>query len=338
MPSPARIHRPTPRNLARLAGVLQRGGLVALPTETVYGLAADALDAAACGKIFRAKGRPATDPLIVHVLTLAQADEVGELNPAARKLAAAFWPGPLTLVLPKREIVPAMVTAGLGSVAVRMPKHPLFRKMLRLAGRPLAAPSANPFGYISPTTAAHVKAGLGRRIGHILDGGPCRIGVESTVLDLRVPEHPVLLRPGAVSRAALAAALGRPVRLAPAGTTGEAERTTGLPGPGMLARHYSPRTPLTLTEKIAAGRAAAAPEEAFLFFRRPKTRAAAEAKNVFWLTATGSLEEAARNLFDRLRHLDGGAWHAIRAERVPGRGALAPALNDRLARAAARKG
>jgi L-threonylcarbamoyladenylate synthase len=338
MAAPARITRPTPRNLARLAGVLQRGGLVALPTETVYGLAADALDADACAKIFRAKGRPATDPLIVHVLTLAQADEVAALNPAARKLAAAFWPGPLTLVLPKREIVPAMVTAGLPSVAVRMPKHPLFRKMLRLAGRPLAAPSANPFGYVSPTTAAHVRAGLGRRIAHILDGGPSQIGVESTVLDLRDPDHPVLLRPGAVARAAIAAVLRRRVRLAGPAAKSGASALIGLPGPGMLDRHYSPRTPLTLTRKIAPGRAAAAPEEAFLFFRRPEKRAEAAAKNVFWLTSTGSLEEAAHNLFDRLRHLDGGGWRAIHAERIPARGALGPALNDRLARAAAQGG
>ncbi|MBC8040251.1 MAG: threonylcarbamoyl-AMP synthase, partial [Opitutaceae bacterium] len=173
----AKIYRPTPRNLARLARVLAEGGLVAAPTETVYGLAADAFNAKACRAIFKAKGRPANDPLIVHVATVEQADEVAVLNDAARKVAKLFWPGPLTLVLPKRAGVPDIVTSGLPSVAVRLPSHQLFRELIRLSGCPLAAPSANPFGYVSPTTAAHVFDGLGKRIGHILDGGSAKIGV-----------------------------------------------------------------------------------------------------------------------------------------------------------------
>ncbi len=336
----ARISQPTPRNLARLARVLARGGLVAVPTETVYGLAADALNARACAKIFRAKGRPAHDPLIVHVRTLAQAAEVAMLHSAAKKLAAAFWPGPLTLVLPKRDCVPALVTAGLGSVAVRMPRHPLFRTLLRLCARPLAAPSANPFGYISPTTAAHVRAGLGPRLAHILDGGPCAIGVESTILDLRDPARPALLRPGAISRAQLEKVLGRPIRVprrtaaVPASTVRKAKAELA---PGLLARHYSPRTPLVLTAKIPAMHPAAAPCDAFLFFRRPpQKKSAAVPGNVFWLSATGDPAEAARRLFAGLRALDQGQWRCIHAERAPARTPLAPAINDRLARAAAK--
>ncbi|HWA07830.1 MAG TPA: L-threonylcarbamoyladenylate synthase, partial [Opitutaceae bacterium] len=210
-PSPARILRGTPRNLARLAAALRRGELVAVPTETVYGLAANALDARACRRIFRAKGRPAHDPLIVHLATTDELAQVAVPNASALKLARKFWPGPLTMVLPKTSAVPAVVSAGRPSVAVRQPSHPLFRRLLRLSGVPLAAPSANAFGYVSPTTAAHVQAGLGRRIGYILDGGPSAIGLESTIVDLRDPRKPRLLRPGAITRAQLERVLGRSV-------------------------------------------------------------------------------------------------------------------------------
>ena len=331
MAATARIYRPTPANLARLAGVLVRGGLVAVPTETVYGLAADALNPAACRRIFRAKGRPTTDPLIVHVLGLAQAGRIAVLNEAARRLAAAFWPGPLTLVLPRQPGVPDLVTAGLPSVAVRVPSHPLLRRLLRRCGRPLAAPSANPFGYLSPTTAAHVRAGLGRRIGHILDGGPAAIGVESTILDLRDPARPVLLRPGAISRAALAAVLGRRIRY----RNQVLDTKRAAPAPGLLSRHYSPRTPLVLHARLPGPlRPAAEPRAAFLFFRRPPARLVGP--NVFALTDTGDLTSAARRLFGRLRQLDAGGWSQLHVETAPGRSALALAINDRLARAAAK--
>lgn len=349
--SRARIHRPTPRNLARLARVLVRGSLVAVPTETVYGLAANALDAQACEKIFRAKGRPTHDPLIVHVRSLTQAAEVAVLNPAARRLAAAFWPGPLTLVLPKRDHVPAIVTAGLPSVAVRMPRHLLLRTLLRLCRRPLAAPSANPFGYVSPTTAAHVAAGLGARIEHILDGGPCTVGVESTILDLRDPARPALLRPGAVTRAHIEQVLGRRVRVVkklftPTPLVPRARprassvgTTSAAVAPGMLTRHYAPRTPLTLHDKISIARAAAVPQDAFLLYARPQIsrtrKSVALPRNLFWLTETNDAAEAARNLFARLRALDNGGWQRLHAERAPARVVLAPALNDRLTRAAA---
>jgi len=357
----ARIYAPTPRNLTRLASILARGGLVAVPTETVYGLAADALNPAACRAIFRAKGRPSTDPLIVHVRSLTQAAAVAVLNPAVKKLASAFWPGPLTLVLPKRACVPAIVTAGLDSVAVRLPRHPLLRTLLRLSGRPLAAPSANPFGYISPTTAAHVRTGLGKRITHILDGGACAIGVESTILDLRDPDRPALLRPGSISRAQLEKVLGRRIpspgkRHLLGDTSPSAHRTlsprqcnligctlpaAAAPGgaelaPGMLARHYAPRTPLALVKKLPVpARAVREPHIAFLYFRRPAS-VPAGIKNIFWLTPSGHPAAAARSLYACLRSLDRGQWQGIRAELVPGKTGLAPALNDRLARAAAK--
>lgn len=331
-PTPsAKTYRPTPRNLALLARVLAEGGLVAAPTETVYGLAADALNAKACRAIFTAKGRPANDPLIVHVATIEQADEVAVLNDAARKIAKLFWPGPLTLVLPKRAGVPDIVTSGLPSVAVRLPSHQLFRELIRLSGCPLAAPSANPFGYVSPTSAAHVFDGLGKRIGHILDGGSAKIGVESTILDLRDPKHPVLLRPGAVSREALARVLGRKItmhrRVVPASAAAVA--------PGLLERHYSPRTPLTLVNKLTPALIKkASSNHALLFMQKPVQVGA----NTFWLCeAPNAFDQAAHNLFDRLRSLDNGDWSHIHAELAPGADALALAVNDRLQRAAAKR-
>ncbi len=328
----ARVYRPTPANMVRLARVLARGGLVAAPTETVYGLAADALNTKACKAIFRAKDRPANDPLIVHIDTLAQARTIAEFSPAALKVAKAFWPGPLTLVLPKQSGVPAIVTSGLPSVAVRMPAHRLFRQLIRLSGCPLAAPSANPFGYVSPTTAKHVRAGLGKRIGHILDGGAAKIGVESTILDLRDPSHPVLLRPGAISREALQSVLGRPVAVVRHVVIAQQK---AAPAPGMLERHYSPRTPVCLVRKLAPTRLRRIPaDEAVLLLTKPVHSTPA---NVFWLTTGGQLPRAAHVLFAMLRQLDNGHWQKIHVEIAPGKSALSMAINDRLARAAARK-
>ena len=332
-PTTARIYRPTPRNLALLANVLARGGLVAAPTETVYGLAADARNATACRAIFRAKGRPANDPLIVHVNTLAQAGEVAQLNDAARKIAQAFWPGPLTLVLPKQRGVPAIVTSSLPSVAVRMPAHPLFRELIARSGCPLAAPSANPFGYVSPTTAAHVLDGLGRRIAYILDGGPAEIGVESTILDLRDPRHPAILRPGAVSREALERVLGYKV----SSYARQAPAQTAAPAPGMLERHYSPRTPLSLVAKLTPEAIHNLPaDQAALLISRPPV--ALRGPNIFWLAERAAdLTGAAHHLFERLRALDAGGWTRLHAECAPGQSALALAINDRLQRAAAKR-
>ena len=328
VPPPARIYRGTLPNLSRLARRLRAGELVAVPTETVYGLAAHALDARACRKIFTAKRRPSHDPLIVHIHSFAQLREVAEVNDAALRLAKKFWPGPLTIVLPKKSIVPAVVSAGLPSVAVRMPSHPLFRRLLKLCGVPLAAPSANPFGYVSPTTAEHVRAGLGKRIRHILDGGPCTIGLESTIVDLRDPKKPRLLRPGAVTRAELERTLGRRVQL-----VHSSANTAAQLAPGLLARHYSPQTPVTLHARMSRARAARSPaSEAWIFVGRPRGLTGA---NIFWLDERGGLTGAARRLFRTLRKVDAHGFDRIHAELARG-GGLAPAINDRLKRAASR--
>ena len=333
-PLRARTYAGTARNLATLARVLRSGGLVAAPTETVYGLAANALDAAACEKIFLAKARPQTDPLIVHIEAIADLAKLAVVNPAALVLAQKFWPGPLTLVLPKTDLVPAIVSAGLPSVAVRMPAHPLFRRLLRLAGVPLAAPSANPFGYVSPTTARHVRDGLGDKIGHILDGGACSVGLESTIVDLRHPQRPRLLRPGAITRAQLTQALGVPVLTAP-------RRRTPAPAvaqiaPGLLTRHYSPRTPVQLHRRLTARAVSSGdPREAWVFIAQPPTLPRSRVKNVFCLDPHGDLTHVAHRLFSLLRELDQAGFTRLHLELPPGRAGLADAINDRLRRAAA---
>jgi L-threonylcarbamoyladenylate synthase len=325
-PTP-RTYRGTPRNLALLARRLRQGGLVAVPTETVYGLAGDATSRAACLRIFAAKGRPSNDPLIVHIASLRDLGRVAVPNEAALRLARRFWPGPLTIVLPKTDAVPGEATAGLPSVAVRMPSHPLFRRLIRLAGVPLAAPSANPFGYVSPTTAAHVLQGLGGRIRDILDGGPSSIGLESTIVDLRDPRRPAILRPGAITRSEVSRALGLPVAKSRAPAKGR-----GLLAPGQMARHYSPRTPVVLHARLAPRDAARGPADAWLFVSRPPGPLT---PNVFWLDAGGDLRRAARRLFAALRELDAAGFRRIHAERPAGAG-LAEALRDRLVRASSR--
>lgn len=326
---PARVHAPTPANLRRLAAALRRGELVAIPTETVYGLAAHALDAKACRAIFQAKRRPANDPLIVHVLDLAHAEKLADFNPAARRLARRFWPGPLTLVLPKKGVVPGIVTSGGPTVAIRAPAHPLARRLLRLARIPLAAPSANLFGYISPTTADHVREGLGARIPHILDGGACAVGVESTVLDMTHPKKPRVLRPGAVTAAQLGKVLGLKVH----GAKSRGGRARQI-APGMLERHYSPRTPLVISRPAKTGATPAG--VAVVLLRQPPGKK--PAKHVYWFSRRGSLTEVARNLYDVLRRADAGRYRQIRVEPLPGDASgMAAAINDRLKRAAAKR-
>lgn len=339
---PATLHRPSRTVLRRLATVLRRGGLVAVPTETVYGLAANALDADACARIFAAKERPPEDPLIVHVASVTAAAAVAKLNPAARALARAFWPGPLTLVLPKQPVVPAIVTAGLDSVAVRVPRHPVFRELLRECDRPLAAPSANLFGYVSPTLPEHVQRGLGDRIEHILDGGPCEVGLESTIVDLRNPARPCVLRPGAISAEQIAKVLGVPVsarrpRVLPGARRRGKKTARAQRAPGLLARHYSPGTRLRLVARIDPAEVLAAGRRvAYLFLARPADpRLAALGGRVAWLSEAGNPAEAGRNVYARLRTLDEGGYREIIAERVPSAPEFA-ALADRLARAAAR--
>ncbi len=241
---------PNAEAIAEAARVLREGGLVAFPTETVYGLGANALDASAVARIFAAKGRPANNPLIVHVAdTRAARRVVADWPPLAAMLAERFWPGPLTLVLPKRDTVPDAVTASGPTVAVRVPAHPLAQALVRAAGVPIAAPSANRSTELSPTRAEHVLRGLDGRIDVLLDGGPTAGGIESTVLDLTATP-PRLLRPGLLSIAELESVLGPLSRSLPSSV----ETTQSLPSPGLLPRHYAPRTPLECVETASAAR------------------------------------------------------------------------------------
>jgi L-threonylcarbamoyladenylate synthase len=334
--------RPDPDILRRAGAIVRAGGLVAFPTETVYGLGANALDAVAVAHIFEAKQRPAHDPVIVHVADVGELERIAERVPAiARELAARFWPGPLTLVLPKAEIVPDVVTAGGSTVAVRCPNHPLALALIRAADTPIAAPSANRFSRTSPTAAQHVWDDLAGRIDMILDGGPTSIGVESTVLDVS-GERPVILRPGGVTAEELAAALGH--SLAEPGTQkGKAGAT--LASPGMLGRHYAPRTPLWLfSGSTAAIHAAmrAEIEAARARGQRVALMLAAEDGAAFSGTEAQAVivgpldrpDEVARNLFQTMRTLDAAGVDLILARDFPPVG-LGQAVRDRLRRAAA---
>jgi L-threonylcarbamoyladenylate synthase len=309
----------TPDAIRRAAQALARGEIVAFPTETVYGLAANALDARAVAKVFAAKERPRFNPLIVHVQGLAEAGEYGLVNEAARKLAGAFWPGPLTLVMKRRSTsgIADLVSAGLDTLALRAPAHPVAQALLAKAQLPLAGPSANRSGRISPTTAAHVEAELGDRAAMILDGGPCPVGIESTVVTV-AGEEPALLRPGAVPREAIERVLGAPLAAATA-----SERAAS---PGQLPAHYAPLTPLRLD--AVAVRA----DEALLAFGADVPAGARTTVN---LSRSGNLEEAASKLFAALRELDQAGAAAIAVMPIPATG-LGEAINDRLRRAANR--
>lgn len=327
-----------PDAIPRAAEILLRGGLVAIPTETVYGLGALGLNEAAVERIFQAKERPHSDPLILHVADAAAARPlVAEWPDVAEQLAAAFWPGPLTLVLRKSEVVPLRVTAGQDSVAVRVPAHPVALALLRAVGQPVAAPSANRFGRVSPTLARHVLEDLDGRIDAVLDGGPTDVGVESTVLDLRGPE-PVILRPGGVTREMLETVLDAPVRL-----RGEVEADGGLRSPGLLTRHYSPRAELHLFDgpDVAVGAAITELEQrlgpdgqlAVLAYEEDLPLFAGLGSPVTGLGRRSHLPEVAHALYDALRAADeAGARHI--AARLAPPGGLGDALNDRLTRAA----
>lgn len=315
--------RLSPADLSRAADLLRQGALVAFPTETVYGLGADATNGQAVAAVFAAKGRPRFNPLICHYPEAAAAWRDVVPDARAERLAARFWPGPLTLVLPRRADcrVDPLTGAGLETLAVRVPAHPLALALLRAVGRPLAAPSANPSGRVSPTTAEHVLQGLAGRIAAVLDGGPCPVGVESTVLDL-TGARPVVLRPGGIPAEGIAAEIG-PLA-APA-----AEEAAGPRAPGMLRSHYAPVLPLRLAAQEAG------PEEALLAFG-PQVP---EGAGLVWnLSPRGDLQEAAARLFAGLRWLDteGRARGLVRiaAMPVPEVG-LGVAINDRLRRAAA---
>jgi L-threonylcarbamoyladenylate synthase len=308
--------------IAEGARILAAGGLVAFPTETVYGLGADATNGAAVARLYAAKGRPTFNPLIVHVADRAAAQRLGKFDAAAGALAAALWPGPLTLVLPKTDDCPVaeLATAGLDTIAVRMPNHPVARTLIEAAGRPLVAPSANRSGHVSPTIAAHVAADLGGRIDLILDAGPTPVGVESTIVAC-TSGQPVLLRPGGIARAAIEQILGRPLgEPAPA-------RADAPQAPGMLASHYAPATRLRLDADNVE------PHEALLAFGPSVPSRAANAVAVLNLSRAADLVEAAANLFAHLRALDRAGARVIAVMPVPREG-LGEAINDRLARAA----
>jgi len=323
----ARIYQGTPRNLAMLAKKLQVGELVGVPSETVYGLAADALNPTACRKIFKAKGRPTTDPLIVHLHHIKQLAAIAQVNPTALALAKAFWPGALTLILRKQSCVPDIVTSGLDSVAVRIPQHPLFRKLLKIAAIPLAAPSANPFGYVSPTTAEHVRANLGNRIRYILDGGASKIGLESTIIDTRDEKAIRLLRPGSITSEQIESTLGITVKSVHSRATSGSQVA-----PGMLSQHYSPRAKVVLHSVLSLDATSQSPDEARLYFAQPTGK---PRRHTFWLDSSGNPQRAAHNLFAQLRMLDKKGYSIIHAENAPD-GPYTAAINDRLERAAAK--
>jgi len=305
-----------PVAVAEAARCLRAGGLVAFPTETVYGLGADATSSAAVARIFAAKARPRFNPLIVHLPDIEAARRIADLPGPAEILAEALWPGALTLVAPLRSDAGLvdLVTAGLESVALRIPAHPIARALLAEAGVPVAAPSANPSGQVSPTTAAHVAEGLAGKLDLILDGGPCPVGLESTIVGF-AGGRPVLLRAGGIARADIEALVG------PLGVHAPEE---GINAPGQLARHYAPRTRLRLNAmEVGDG-------EALIAFGPEVPKGAARTIN---LSQTGDLAEAAANLFAALRQLDGLGLETIAVMPIPAHG-LGEAINDRLKRAA----
>ncbi|MEE8633078.1 MAG: L-threonylcarbamoyladenylate synthase [Methyloceanibacter sp.] len=307
----------TEEAIAAAAQALAKGDLVAFPTETVYGLGANALDAHAVARVFAAKERPRFNPLIVHVANLEAAETYGVFDATAHKLAEAFWPGPLSLVLPLRPGcgIADLVTAGLGTIALRVPNHTVAQALLADAKLPLAAPSANRSGRISPTSASHVEAELGGMPAMILDGGPCKHGLESTVAGVAGGES-ILLRLGSVPREAIEAVLGHAIA--------SAEEDAAISSPGQLERHYAPETPLRL------GATDLRPGEALLAFGPNAPQGASASIN---LSPTGNLEEAAAQLFAALRELDAAGASRIAVMPIPAH-ELGEAINDRLQRAA----
>lgn len=301
-------------SIARAADILRAGGLVVLPTETVYGLGADATNPRAVARIYEAKGRPQFNPLIAHVLGLAEAEQHAHLHANARKLAQAFWPGPFTIVARRRAESPVaeLACAGLDTIALRAPSHPMARELLAAFGAPIVAPSANRSGHVSATTAAHAAEDLGDRVDLVLDGGPCEIGLESTIVAVADDGAVTLLRPGVISRAEIEAIVG-PTHSPQSGK---------VQAPGMLESHYAPRA------RIRLDAAAPQPGEAYLAFGAPAPAGGAT------LSASGDLVEAAANLYAALRTLDATGADVIAVAPIPAHG-LGEAIRDRLKRAAA---
>jgi L-threonylcarbamoyladenylate synthase len=324
-PPVTRVSRADAAAVGDAVHCLRAGGLVAFPTETVYGLGADATNGEAIARLYEAKGRPTFNPLIAHVGDLAAAQKLARFDADATRLAEAFWPGPLTLVLPKADGCPVadLATAGLDTIAVRVPSHPVARKILQAFGKPVVAPSANRSGHVSPTTAGHVLADLRGRIDLIVNDGATPIGVESTIIACL--GEPVLLRPGGLPRHAIERVLGHALAEPECSIAPDDDAPLA---PGMLASHYAPRTPVRLNA------ACVEPGEALLAFGPRLADGAEQAVRVLNLSERGDLIEAAANLFSHLRALDGAGARSIAAMPVPNHG-LGEAINDRLARAAA---
>ena len=308
--------------LDRAAALLCAGALVAFPTETVYGLGADATRAEPVAAIYAAKERPRFNPLIAHVTSAEEAYRHGRFGPLARALAEAFWPGPLTLVVPHAGTVSNLARAGLDSIALRVPSHPLARALLERVGRPLAAPSANRSGRVSPTSADHVLADLGGRVDAVLDGGTCEVGVESTIVACLDGERPRHLRAGGVPRAAIEAVVGA------LAAEGGAPSATAPRAPGLLASHYAPRARVRLDARTIR------PGEAALLFGPVAPDGIERGRAALNLSPAGDLAEAAASLFAHLRALDASGAETIAVAPVPEHG-LGEAINDRLRRAAA---
>ncbi|QEN08800.1 threonylcarbamoyl-AMP synthase [Oceanispirochaeta crateris] len=314
------IYKSTEENIRKAALSILEGGLVAFPTETVYGLGGNALDPKAVASIFEAKKRPSFDPLITHIADLEKLDELADIkDPRIYELAEKFWPGALTLIVPKKDLIPSLVTSGLPTMAIRMPDHPIALSLIRQSSGAVAAPSANSFGYLSPTEARHVEEDLGARISMVLEGGPCRVGVESTVLDLTA-RQPIILRPGGLTREEIESVLG-PVDLF--------NRTTSSPtAPGQLAMHYSPRKPLYIVDDL--GDIPHKESAAALIFQ-DISRAEGFAHSEV-LSLSGSTLEAASRLFSALHSLDQQDIRCIYAEKIPEEG-LGRAVMDRVFKA-----
>jgi L-threonylcarbamoyladenylate synthase len=315
-----KVAEPTRQTILEAAKILHEGGLVAFPTETVYGLGGDSTNERAVAAIFEAKGRPQFNPLISHVLDANEARRLVAWNDKAQKLAQRFWPGPLTFVLPRAPGSPIalLATAGLDTAAVRAPSHPIAQALIRAAGRPIAAPSANRSGAISPTRAEHVVESLGERVGLVIDGGPCLIGLESTVLDLTT-DQTTLLRPGGATREAIESVIG-PIAISEALPAGDVARKS----PGQLESHYAPSRPVRLNAVSVSA------DEGLLAFGPQAPQGAMLTYN---LSATGDLGQAAANLFAMLRALDRPGIGRIAVMPIPEAG-LGLAINDRLRRAA----
>lgn len=311
-------------SLTRACSLLREGKLVAFPTETVYGLGGDATNGRAVASIYEAKGRPTFNPLIIHVAEVSALDPLIEWNPLARTLAEAFWPGPMTLVLPRASASPVslLASAGLDTLAVRVPSHPGAQKLLRSVGLPIAAPSANASGRLSPTTAQHVAESLGDAVDLILDGGKSEVGVESTVIYL-ASSNPAILRPGGITQEQIEATIKQSIPYVDSSSSSDAPRS-----PGMLTSHYAPSLPVRLNARDAAS------NEAFLAFGSGVSLpCGASCLN---LSPSGNMNEAASNLFSMLRELDRPEFSGIAVAPIPNKG-LGVALNDRLRRAAAER-